>query len=209
MQLYDIVMIVVLAATTIFGFWKGMARQIASLAALVVSYFVAQQFSPQLAPLFGDEEPWNKFVAMFVLYVGTSLVIWFGFRFVSDAIERVQLKEFDRQMGGLFGFAKGVLLCVAITLFAVSLLPEEKRGEVLQSKSGHYIAVLLHRTHSVIPDELHDVLHPYLDRAEEELDPEAPPHPRDAGRPETPADAPAFDPNLGYEMAKEAAARLR
>lgn len=209
MQWYDIVMIVVLAATTIFGFWKGMARQIASLAALVVSYFVALHFSSRLAPLFGDEAPWNKFVAMFVLYVATSLVIWLGFRLVSDAIERVRLKEFDRQMGGLFGFAKGVLLCVAITLFAAALLPEEKRGEVLQSKSGHYIAVLLHDAHSMIPDELHDVLHPYLDRAEEELDPNAPPNPRDAGRPEAPAVAPAFDVKVGYEMAKEAAARLR
>lgn len=171
MQGYDIVMLVVLLATTIFGIWKGMAWQIASLASLVVSYFVALQFSVLLAPLFGDTEPWNRFLAMFVLYVGCSLLIWLAFRLVSGVIDRIQLKEFDRQMGGIFGFAKGVLLCVAITLFAVSLLPDQQRTDVLNSRSGYYIAVLLNRTHRVIPDELHDVLHPYLHRAQEKLDP--------------------------------------
>ena len=49
------------------------------------------------------------------------MAIWLVFRLVSGLIDRVRLKEFDRQMGALFGAAKGVLLCVAITFFAVTL----------------------------------------------------------------------------------------
>ena len=195
MELYDIVMLVVLAAATIFGFWKGMAWQIASLASLLLSYGVALKFSPALAPLFGDQEPWNRFVAMFVVYVATSLVIWLAFRVVAGAIDRVQLKEFDRQLGGVFGFAKGVLLCVAITLFAVSLLPDSQRANILDSRSGYYIALLLNRTHDVIPDELHEVLHPYLHQAEETLDAEHP-------------DEERCDPELVPHMAEQAAARF-
>ena len=37
-----------------FGFWKGMAWQLASLASLVVSYIAALQFSERLAPTFGE-----------------------------------------------------------------------------------------------------------------------------------------------------------
>ena len=43
MQTYDLLMLLVLVCATIFGFWKGMAWQLASLASLVVSYIAALQ----------------------------------------------------------------------------------------------------------------------------------------------------------------------
>ncbi len=171
MEAYDVFMLLVLIAATIFGVWKGMAWQVASLASLVVSYFVALKASPQIAPMFGEQAPWNRYLAMLALYLVTSLVIWMAFRVVSGMIDRVKLSEFDRQIGGLFGLAKGVLLCVAITIFAVSLLPEQHKQTILESRSGYYIAVLLDKSHNVIPPELHDVLHPYIHQAQEQLNP--------------------------------------
>ena len=183
MELYDICMLVVLAGATILGAWKGIAWQVASMASLVLSYFVALRFSPQLAPHFGQQAPLNRFVAMFVLYAGTAMVIWFVFRLVSNLIDRVRLKEFDRQMGALFGLAKGVLLCVAITFFAVTL-STQARTAVLRSQSGYYIALLLHRAEGVMPRELHEVLDPYMNKLEQELDsrPDAPPPTATASR---------------------------
>ena len=55
---------------------------------------------------------------MLVLYVVTSLAIWLLFRLVSGFIDRLRLKEFDRQLGGVFGAIKGGLWCVVITFFA-------------------------------------------------------------------------------------------
>ena len=89
MQPYDLVMLAILLGATAFGAWKGMAWQIASLASLVVSYFVALRFSESLAPYISSEVPWNKFLAMLLLYLGTSLAIWIAFRYVSTAIDRV------------------------------------------------------------------------------------------------------------------------
>jgi len=171
MEPYDLFMLFVLVAATILGAWKGMAWQIASAASLIVSYAVALHFSPRIAHLFGDQEPLNRFIAMFVLYLGTSIAIWLAFRVVRGFLDRVRLQEFDRQMGALFGLAKGVLLCVAITFFAVTL-SARARGLVLESRSGQYIALLLDRAHSVMPREIHDVLGPYLHQLEEELDAE-------------------------------------
>jgi hypothetical protein len=70
-----------------------------------------------------------------LLYVATALAIWLLFRLVSGAIDRVKLKEFDRQLGVVFGLAKGILYCVIITFFAVTL-SETARQTVLQSRSG-------------------------------------------------------------------------
>src|SRR4051812_12866860 len=170
MQAYDIIMLAVLAGSTFFGFIKGMAWQLASLSSLFVSYIVALRFSPMLAPHIGQQAPLNKIAAMLILYLGTSLGIWLCFRIVASFIDRVKLKEFDRQVGGLFGAAKGVLLCVVATFFAVGL-SEQVREHILTSQSGHYIAVLLDKADPVLPQELHQVLDPYLHKLDEELDP--------------------------------------
>ncbi|MGD9724052.1 MAG: CvpA family protein [Pirellulales bacterium] len=170
MEPYDICMLAVLALATIYGAYKGMVWQIASTASLVLSYAVALHFSPKFAHYFGTQAPLNRFVAMAALYIGTSAAIWLVFRVVKGVLDRVRLREFDRHMGAVFGAAKGILLCVAITFFAVTL-SARLRGMVLESRSGHYIAVLLNRADTVMPQELHEVLDPYLQKLERELDP--------------------------------------
>lgn len=168
MHAYDILMIVVLVGTTLFGFLKGMAWQIASLSSLILSYFVALQFSEPLMDALGWQSRWERFAAMLILYLGTSFLIWATFRMVSNMIDRVKLKEFDRQVGALFGAAKGILFCVVITFFVVTL-STNGRSAVLASNSGYYIAAFLDTAHGVMPEELHDVLHPYIHRLEDEL----------------------------------------
>src|SRR3972149_1848091 len=171
MQTYDLLMLAVLVGATLFGLWKGMAWQIASLASLGVSYVAALRFSERLAPTFGDHAPWDRFVAVLVIYILTSFAIWMIFRLVSGAIDKVKLESFDRQMGAMFGFAKGVLLCIAITFFAVTLLPPVQGEMIVGSRAGRYIVMLLDKPHSVVPPEVHQVIDPYLEKIESRLNP--------------------------------------
>lgn len=173
--MYDILMLIVLVGCVLFGAWKGMAWQLASLASLVLSYLIALQFADVVAPMIGTEEPWNRFVAMLILYIATSAGIWLAFRIVAGVIDRVKLREFDRQLGAIFGGLKGVLLCMAITFFAVTL-STKAREIVLASKSGHYIGMLLHRVHPLIPEGVHEVLHPHFEEFERKLKPDGTPH---------------------------------
>ena len=172
-DMYDAAMLAVLIVATVFGALKGMAWQITSLAAIVVSGIVAIQFSGQLAPVFSDREPWNRFIAMFVLYLLTSFTIWMLFRFVAGVIDRVKLKEFDRQMGAIFGLAKGILFCVVITFFAVTL-SENLRQIVLGSFSGRAIAVLIKNATPVMPEEVTDVLGKYIEELGTQLEDDGP-----------------------------------
>ncbi len=169
MQTYDLLMLMVLLCATVFGFWKGMAWQLASLASLVVSYFAALKFSERLAPTFGSTAPWNRFVAMLVIYAVTSFMIWTAFRLVSGVIDKVKLEAFDKQLGAMFGFAKGVLLCIAVTFFAVTLLPPAQGEMIVGSQSGQYIVAFLNKADAVVPPELHDVIGPYLHKVQERL----------------------------------------
>jgi membrane protein required for colicin V production len=175
MQAYDILMVIVLGLAIVWGAWKGLVWQIASIASIGLSYFVALHFRQSLAGVINASPPWNIFLSMLILFLGTGLIVWVGFNLVSEAIERVKLKEFDRQLGAVFGGAKGILLCVLITLFSIALLGDPQRQAICNSKSGYYIAVLLDRADAVIPRELHDVLAPYLDRLDRSI-----PHPHTA-----------------------------
>src|SRR4051794_5399545 len=170
MQNYDLLMLGVLVGATIFGFWKGMAWQIASLAALVVSYFASLKFSDQLAPLFGQQAPLNKCIAMLAIYVGASFVVWMLFRLVSGLIDKIRLESFDKQLGGTLGFAEGICLCVVITFFVVMLWPAQREA-IVGSRSGHYIVVLLDKANSIFPPEVHQVVDPYLQKLQEQLNP--------------------------------------
>jgi membrane protein required for colicin V production len=172
MQAYDVLMVIVLVLAIVWGAWKGLAWQIASIASIGLSYIVALRFRLPVARLIDATPPWNMFLAMLMLFLGTALLVWIGFNVVSDFIERVKLKEFDKQLGAIFGAAKGALLCVLITLFSVALLGDAQRQAICNSKSGYYIAVFLDRTGVMIPHELHGVLAPYLDRLDRSI-----PHP--------------------------------
>ena len=93
METYDIIMLVVLLSATLFGAWKGFAWQVAATASILLSYFVAYEFRGALAPKLPVDPPLDVFVAMLILYIGTSLLVWLGFRYVSEMINKVKLKE--------------------------------------------------------------------------------------------------------------------
>lgn len=170
MEVYDGIMLAVLAGTTLLGAWKGLAWQVASLSSLFVSFFVACTFRAPVAAMIDTEPPWNTFVAMLVLYLGCSLAIWILFRFVSQIIDGVKLTDFDRQAGAVAGFARGVFRCSIITLFAVTLLGEAQQQAVVRSHSGYYIARLLNRAHAVMPAELQGVLAPYIHTLDQQIE---------------------------------------
>jgi len=175
-QPYDIIMLVVLVAGGLFGVLKGMAWQIASVASIVVSAMVAVHFSPTLAPYISSQAPWNRYLAMAILYIVTSLVVWLVFRPIAGLIDKVKLHDFDRQIGGLIGLAKGVLLCLVITFFAVTL-SESTRQMVLAARSGYYIARFTQQAVPILPQEVRDLLGKYIEEMERKLDPNTPAEP--------------------------------
>lgn len=169
MQAYDLIMLIVLAMATIFGAIKGFAWQVASFASIIVSYVVAYRFRFDVAEMIQAKPPWNLFLAMLILYVGTSFVIWVAFRLFSGMIDRVRLKEFDRHLGAAFGLAKGLVYCLLITMFAMSLLGPNQQTAICQSRSGYYIATALDRGVGILPKEIHDVVGPYLANLDNKL----------------------------------------
>ena len=157
-QIYDLIMVLVLAAAALFGFWKGLAWQIASFGSIVLSYFVAYNFRDVVAAKIQADPPWNTFMAMLLLYLGTMMAVWVAFRFVKGFIENVKLGEFDRHAGALLGIVKGALICVLITFFALMLLGDTQKKQIATSYSGQAIVQAIDNMPVAVPEEVHGVL---------------------------------------------------
>ncbi len=196
MGTYDVLMLLVVLGAAFLGWQKGMAWQIASIAAIVGSYFVAMQFRDQISQHINLAAPMNTFAAMLVLYLGSSMIIWMVFRVVRRSIDQLKLRDFDRQMGALMGAAKGGLIACLITLFAVTLLPAQQTQAIIGSRSGYFIARFLNQAQAIMPAEVRNVLEPYL----EKLDQPGVGDPIPGGNPFDPAGGDSYDrPQFGQQ----------
>jgi len=169
MQGYDIVMLGVMVFAIFRGYVKGLAWQISSIASIVVSYFVAYRFKDRITPMIDMADPWRGLIAMMALFIGSSLIIWFIFQNIRASIEKAKLKDFDQQLGAIFGGIKGAAWCTAITLVALSFLQQGMAQQIVNSRSGGYIARLLVSSKKIIPREVQVAVQPYIQRAEQQL----------------------------------------
>ena len=167
MQAYDIIVLLLLIVATVWGARRGLAKQIATIASLVVGYIVAVNFREPVAAMIEVQHPWNLFAAMLGLFMATSLAIWIAFRFVNVTIEKAGLDGFDAQMGGLFGLLKGFVLAMAMTMFAVAMLGDMPRQQILGSFSGYNICRVISAGRQVVPAEWQQLVQPYLEAVDQ------------------------------------------
>lgn len=165
---YDLVMLGILAAAAVLGYFKGLVWQIAWIAGIAASSYVALRFGGPLSPFFGQQAPWNKLIAMLALYVATSLAVWLVFRVIAGAINAIHLSAFDHQLGLLLGLAKGALLCVVITFFAVTLAPGY-RDQIVASRSGRIVAEIIVRADQYLPKDVVETVDPFVKQFEDQL----------------------------------------
>jgi membrane protein required for colicin V production len=165
---YDLVMLGILAAAAVLGYFKGMVWQLAWIAGIALSSYVALRFAGPMAPFFGQQSPWNRLIAMLALYVATSLAVWLVFRIVAGAISAIHLSAFDHQLGLLLGLAKGGLLCVVVTFFAVTMAPAY-RHQIVASRSGRLVAELIVRADEYLPKDIADTVDPFVKQFEDQF----------------------------------------
>ncbi len=118
---YDAVVVAILLFTTVRGAMRGVIWQLAGLAGLVVCVVFAESISAAASPYVALQEPLNEWVVMFVAYLGFSFLAFGLARLMQEAIDKAELKEYDRHLGAVFGLIKGVAFCLVLTFFIVTV----------------------------------------------------------------------------------------
>ena len=110
-----------------------------------------------------DEPPWNKLIAMTILFIAGFIAMWIIRGLLNDAIKAIRLKSADRSLGAVLGFAKGILLCLIITFFLV-IFSDKTRNFALESISGKYFARGIEKISVLIPEDVNEVLTKNIER---------------------------------------------
>lgn len=159
MTIYDAAMIGVVVAGMIWGAFRGITWQVASIASLVLGYVVAFPLSRQLAPHFPGEPLVARSLALLAAYAavacGVFLVAWM----IRETLRKLRFEAFDRHLGMILGGLEGALVGVVGTVFVVSLAPRT-RDPILTSPTGRVVAAVLGATQTILPAEIRDHLTP-------------------------------------------------
>jgi len=154
MSLIDILVILVLFASLIFGFFRGFVKELMSLMAWMSAFFVAYYFSSSVAIVLPfDAEFSIKYVTGFVLiFIFVLIISSILIKFISAFVHKIGLGASNIILGGLFGILRGVI----IVYFLIFVIEKTSFGEDLtwqQSNSIVLIKLVVEKTFPYLPQD--------------------------------------------------------
>ena len=137
MNPFDMAIVVVLGYCIIRGIFRGLIREVASIAGLVAGFYVAYSYHPAVAPLFSKwmtEPAYQNIVSFILLFCIVFLVIVLSGMLLRVLIRLVLLGMVDRIFGSLFGALKAVLIVSFAYILLITFLPAGGAALVGESK---------------------------------------------------------------------------
>lgn len=123
MNFFDIAILLILAAFLLKGVWRGLLREVCSLAGLIAGTVLAFRFHPPLAEWMTQTLglPLRFWIVAMFLLLFVATVVFFALlgHLLSRFVKLVFLGGLNRVAGGFFGLAQG-LVVLALVLFAIS-----------------------------------------------------------------------------------------
>ena len=160
MNLLDIIIIAAVVFFLIRGIFRGIVREIGSLAGVVLGIWLANAYHPQLAGLLkglippGDYLPLIAFALIFlVVVVVCNLLGWLFKKF----FQKIFLGWVDRILGACLALLKGILLSYLIIVLVTFLAPQGS-PLVTQSRLAPFIVTSYQTIVGLIPPGFHGKL---------------------------------------------------
>lgn len=163
MTIYDAAFAVVVVGGMIWGAWRGITWQIASIASLVLGYLVAYPLSGQIADRFPGEPVVARGLALLAAYAIVSASVFGAAWIVRATLRRLKFEAFDRHLGMVLGGLEGAFLGMVVTLFVVSLAPST-REPIFTSPSGRVVGQVMDALGPALPGEAREVLKPFWEQ---------------------------------------------
>jgi len=121
MTLLDYGVLGVLGLSIAWGVWRGLVREVISLAGWVMAFLAANLLAGPLGEMLPTSIPRPELrvlIAFIGVFLLTLTVTTLAGLLLSKIIKKVGLGGLDRTLGGLFGVARGSVIVVAFSLLA-------------------------------------------------------------------------------------------
>ena len=121
MTWFDYVILVGLVVSIAWGAWRGLVREVISVAAWVLAFLGANYFGSPLAEAMPESIPTPElrvliaFVAVFIVILAVCTLLG---QFLRKLVKVAGLGELDHVLGGLFGVARALIILLAFAIVA-------------------------------------------------------------------------------------------
>ncbi len=126
MNIFDIIVMVIIALGLIRGLFRGFVKEIASIAGVLAGFYGASVYYPMVGELLGnwiDAEIYCDLLGFFLLFMAIVVGVGLVAGLLRYVLKIAFLGWVDRLFGMVFGATKGLLVCVVIFIIATSLVP--------------------------------------------------------------------------------------
>lgn len=154
----DWFILLVLAGGLIRGFMVGAVRQVASLAGLVVAFFLSVQLMHPVGALIvrsvGGSEPVGPIAGFIVIFVGVQLLFLTLSRLLERVLDTLSLSLVNRAAGGALGGFKAALLLSVLFLVLAGIempAPETRRQSTLYAPVARALPTTLNAAAPYLP----------------------------------------------------------
>jgi len=151
----DFVFGVIILVSTVVACFKGLARELISLGALIVGLIAAAFYYPRVGAWFRDltsSENVSSFIGFMIIFLGCLIVGGVAAHVVKRLIKMAALTWVDRILGAIFGFVRGWALASIIVLALVAFPIRENR--LARSYLGPYLLAGARGAVLLVPGEL-------------------------------------------------------
>ena len=154
MSFIDIIVLLVLFSSLIFGFFRGFVKELLSLMAWVFAFFVAFYFSSSVSIILPFEAEFSiKYIGSFVLiFIFILIVSSILIKFLSTFIYKIGLGASNIILGGLFGILRGVII-VYLLIFVIEKTSYAEEPLWQQANSIVLIKLLVEKTFPYLPQD--------------------------------------------------------
>ncbi len=125
----DYAVLIVLAASVLWGVWRGLVHEVVSVASWVLAFLAANLLAGPL----GEALPKSMLtpearvlVSFVVVFIATLVVCTVVGSLLSKMMKVAGLGPLDRTLGGVFGLARALVILLAFSLLAgLTALPRQ------------------------------------------------------------------------------------
>ena len=156
----DIALLAVFGLSVLIGLWRGFVFEIVSLLGWLVAFVMANSAGPFLAdhvPV-GDSPEVRLWIAYIVVFVVILITCTLLARMLRALVAATPLSFVDHLLGGLFGAARGALVCVVLGTL-VMLSPYASSTTWKSSHGALWLGMALQGLKPVLPQSLNVHIH--------------------------------------------------
>ena len=146
-------LLAVLGLSLVIGVWRGLVKEVLSLAGWVAAFYVSQMYAPAAAawlPMSGSSQMLRYAAGFVLVFVAVLIATVFVSWTVKALVSAVGLGPLDRLLGSVFGVLRGLVLLLAVTV-VVGMTPLRESDAWQHAQGAQWLELLLHTLKPVLP----------------------------------------------------------